>query len=210
MVTMHRSRGRTLCPARGALWFMWRTCRSPKHSSKGFSTRLLLAYYVHWCYHYCRIMWKLQTHAPTIRQPQCELTSICSPWPFYERGINLVGPVHEAPGRVKFLIIAVDYFTKWVEAERLATITCQKVVKFVYHNIACRFGIPGIIIRDNDKQFSNNPFKSWCNELKNKIEIHLRCAPTSKWTNGSYKSYFDSRFENTSGQSQRLMGWRIT
>lgn len=109
---------------------------------------------------------KCQEHAPTIRQPQHELTSISSPWPFYQWGIKIVGPFPEAPGRVKFLVVATDYFTKWVEAEPLATITGQKIVKFVYRNIVCRFGIPGKFISDNGKQFAENPFKSWCDELK--------------------------------------------
>ncbi|GJX97849.1 reverse transcriptase domain-containing protein [Tanacetum coccineum] len=107
-----------------------------------------------------------QQHAPTIRQPQYELTSISSPWPFYQWGIDIVGPFLEAPGQVKFLFVAIDYFTKWVKAKPPATITGQKILRFVCRNIVCRFGIPGIIISDNEKQFANNPFKEWCEELK--------------------------------------------
>ncbi|GKA93866.1 retrovirus-related pol polyprotein from transposon TNT 1-94 [Tanacetum coccineum] len=55
----------------------------------------------------------------------------------------------EAPGHVKFLVVAVDYFTKWVEAEPLATINGKNILKFVWKNIVCRFDIPGIIISDN-------------------------------------------------------------
>ncbi|GKE22288.1 reverse transcriptase domain-containing protein [Tanacetum coccineum] len=97
---------------------------------------------------------------------KCELTSISSPWPFYQWGIDIVGPFPEAPGRVKFLIVTIDYFTKWVEAEPVAPITDQKILQFVWHNIICRVRIPGIIVSDNGKQFSNNPFREWCEELE--------------------------------------------
>nr|GEZ71201.1 reverse transcriptase domain-containing protein [Tanacetum cinerariifolium] len=59
----------------------------------------------------------------------------------------------------------MDYFTKWVEAKAVATITGGQVKKFVWDNIVCRFGIPGEIISDNGKQFADNPFKDWCDKL---------------------------------------------
>nr|GEZ90051.1 reverse transcriptase domain-containing protein [Tanacetum cinerariifolium] len=59
----------------------------------------------------------------------------------------------------------MDYFTKWIEAKAVATITGGQVKKFVWDNIVCRFGISGEIISDNGKQFANNPFKDWCNKL---------------------------------------------
>ena len=51
--------------------------------------------------------------------------------------------------QVKFLLIAIDYFTKWVEAEALATSMEAKVWNFVWKNIVYRFGIPQTIISNN-------------------------------------------------------------
>lgn len=62
-------------------------------------------------------------------------------------------------------MVAVDYFTKWVEAEPLATITGNNILKFVWKNIVCRYGVPKMIISDNGKQFANDPFRAWCEEL---------------------------------------------
>ncbi|GKB13106.1 reverse transcriptase domain-containing protein [Tanacetum coccineum] len=76
-------------------------------------------------------------------------------------GIDIAGPFPEGPGKVKFLIVAIDYFTKWIEAKAIATITGNQVKKFVWDNIVCRFGLPGEIISDNGKQFRDNPFKDW-------------------------------------------------
>ncbi|GJR58809.1 reverse transcriptase domain-containing protein [Tanacetum coccineum] len=57
--------------------------------------------------------------------------------------------------------VAMDYFTKWIEAKPVATITGSQVNKFIWENIVCRFGLPGEIIYDNGKQFRDNPFKDW-------------------------------------------------
>nr|GEY24932.1 reverse transcriptase domain-containing protein [Tanacetum cinerariifolium] len=64
-----------------------------------------------------------QVHRPIPRQPQHQLTPITSPWPFYKWGIDIAGPFPVAAGGLKFLIVAIDYFTKWIEAKAVATIT---------------------------------------------------------------------------------------
>ncbi|GKB72558.1 reverse transcriptase domain-containing protein [Tanacetum coccineum] len=75
------------------------------------------------------------------------------------QGIDIAGPFPEGPGKVKFLIVTIDYFTKWIEAKPVATITGAQVKKFIWDNIFCRFGLPGEMISDNEKQFRDNPFK---------------------------------------------------
>nr|GEV36236.1 reverse transcriptase domain-containing protein [Tanacetum cinerariifolium] len=106
-----------------------------------------------------------QIHHPITRSPHQPLTSIRAPWPFYKWGIDIAGPFPEGSSKVKFLIVAMDYFTKWIEAKAVATITGGQVKKFVWDNIVCRFGLPGEIVSDNGKQFSDNPFKDWCDKL---------------------------------------------
>ncbi|GJX38838.1 reverse transcriptase domain-containing protein [Tanacetum coccineum] len=106
-----------------------------------------------------------QVHKPVPRNPQERLNPITSPWPFYKWGIDIAGPFPEGPDKVKFLIVAMDYFTKWIEAKPVATITGNQVKKFVWENIVCRFGLPGEIISDNGKQFRDNPFRDWCEKL---------------------------------------------
>ncbi|GKA26201.1 reverse transcriptase domain-containing protein [Tanacetum coccineum] len=58
-------------------------------------------------------------------------------------------PFPEAQGKAKFLIVAIDYFTKWIEAKLVATITRNQIKKFVWDNIVCRFGLPGEVERAN-------------------------------------------------------------
>ena len=66
-----------------------------------------------------------------------------------------MGPLPQGKKQVKFLLIAINYFTKWVEAKALATITEAKVRSFVWKNIVCRFRIPQTIISDNGRQFDS-------------------------------------------------------
>nr|GEX73991.1 reverse transcriptase domain-containing protein [Tanacetum cinerariifolium] len=86
-------------------------------------------------------------------------------------------PEQIGPGKVKFLIVVIDYFTKWIEAKPVATITGAQIKKFVWDNIVCRFGLPGEIISESQKQFKDNPFKDWCEKLctvrreKQKLDI---------------------------------------
>ncbi|GKD98793.1 reverse transcriptase domain-containing protein [Tanacetum coccineum] len=59
--------------------------------------------------------------------------------------MDVLGPLPEAPGKVRFVIVAVDYFTKWIEAKPLAKTAGREVKKFVWDNIVCRYGLPKII-----------------------------------------------------------------
>nr|GEW02415.1 reverse transcriptase domain-containing protein [Tanacetum cinerariifolium] len=105
-----------------------------------------------------------QIHCPVTRHPQQSLTPITAQWPFYKWGIDIAGPFPEGPEKFKFLIVSMDYFTKWIEAKAVATITGGQVKKFIWDNIVCRFGIPGEIISDNGKQFADNSFKDCLRE----------------------------------------------
>ncbi|GJX10657.1 reverse transcriptase domain-containing protein [Tanacetum coccineum] len=114
-----------------------------------------------------------QIHHPVPRNPQQPLTLITAPWPFYKWRIDIVVLLSEGPGKVKFLIVAMDYFTKWIKVKAVMTITGNQVKKFVWDNIVCRFGLPGEIVSDNGKQFSDNPFKDWA-KLKMRKYYNVR------------------------------------
>ncbi|KAI3448580.1 hypothetical protein Pfo_005245 [Paulownia fortunei] len=81
-----------------------------------------------------------------------ELKVMSSPCPFSKWGIDIVGPFPLAIGQRKFLIVAVDYFSKWVEAEPVAKITESQVMKFLWGSIVCRYG--------------GKKIQSWCAEMK--------------------------------------------
>ena len=110
----------------------------------------------------CRIC---QEHAKISRLPAEPLTSVTSPWPFQQWGLDILRPLPMGKDQCKFIIVAVDYFTKWAEAEPLATITKQKIRNFVWRAIICRFGVPRALVSDNGKQFDNAKFRDFCAEL---------------------------------------------
>ena len=58
-----------------------------------------------------------------------------SPWPFAIWGINLIGRLPKGRDSVQYTVVVVDYFTKWVEAEALTSITPAKIKEFIYKNI---------------------------------------------------------------------------
>ena len=76
-----------------------------------------------------------------------------------------MGPFSTAVRQLKFLVVGINYFTKWVEAEALATITEKNIRSFVWRNIIYRYGIPRVIVSANGKQFDNNAFKDFYSEL---------------------------------------------
>ena len=66
--------------------------------------------------------------------------------------------------------MAIDYFTKWVEAASYANVTKQVVVKFIKNQIIYRYGVPSRIITDNRTYMNNKMIKELCNDFK--IEHH--------------------------------------
>ena len=79
------------------------------------------------------------------------MTPVSSQWPFSQWGIDIVGPFPKGKGQTKYAVVAIDYFTKWAEAEALVTITTLQIQNFVWKNIICRFGLPKVLITDNGK-----------------------------------------------------------
>ena len=76
-----------------------------------------------------------------------------------------MGPFPTALRQLKFLVVGIDYFTKWVEAEPLATIIEKSICTFVWKNNIYRYEIPRVLVSDNGKQFDNGAFRNFYSEL---------------------------------------------
>ncbi|XP_020229044.1 uncharacterized protein LOC109810075 [Cajanus cajan] len=96
-----------------------------------------------------------QRHATLHHSPTERLHSILSLWPFNKWGIDILGPFLIVVRQLKFLIVVVDYFSKWIEAEPVATISAEKVRTFLWKNVVCRYGVPQILVSDNGTQFAS-------------------------------------------------------
>ncbi|KAI9084203.1 hypothetical protein K1719_033874 [Acacia pycnantha] len=112
-----------------------------------------------------------------------KLHSITAPWPFYKWGMDILGPFKTAPGQLRWLIVAVDYFTKWIEAEPLTTISSARVQRFVEVNIITRFGAPAEIVTDNGTQFTGVGFRDLIYEYGYGITL----LPWNTRSNGQVK-----------------------
>jgi hypothetical protein len=93
--------------------------------------------------------------------------------------MDLLGPLPPAQGNLKYVVVAVEYFSKWIEAKPLATITSVTVQKFFWQNIACHFGAPKAITVGNGTQFDAETFKDFCNRIGTKIHFALVRHPES-------------------------------
>jgi hypothetical protein len=94
-------------------------------------------------------------------------------WPLQRWGLDLLGPLPPAQGNLKYIVVAVEYFSKWIEAKPLATITSATVQKFFWQNIVCRFGVPKAIIVNNGTQFDAVTFKVFCDRIGTRIHFAL-------------------------------------
>ena len=82
-----------------------------------------------------------------------------------------MGPFSTALRQLKVLVVDIDYFTKWVEAKPLVTITEKSIRSFVWGNIICRYRIPRALISDNGKQFDNSAFRDF--EVTNRTLLKI-------------------------------------
>ena len=72
-----------------------------------------------------------------------------------------------------FTVVALEYFSKSIEAKALARITSGTLISFVWQRIICQFRIPTYITMDNGKQFDFTEFKNFCSELNIKLAFTL-------------------------------------
>jgi hypothetical protein len=101
--------------------------------------------------------------------------------PFHHIGINYVRPLPVSSKGNKYIIVAIDYLTKWPEAKPVRHNDAKTTVQFVYEDIICRHGCPGEILTDRDTHFNNHLL----HELLQKFEVpHRMSTPYHPQTNG--------------------------
>lgn len=97
---------------------------------------------------------KCQIHSDLIHIPSFEVYNLTIPWPFSVWGIDIIGKVTpKASNGHEFILVASDYFKKWVEATSYAKLTSVEVTKFFRTNIICRFGVLHKLISGRGFQF---------------------------------------------------------
>ena len=111
------------------------------------------------CFEFCRSCARCQQLGGVTRRNMMPLTPILIIEIFYCWGINFMGPFPPSCGYI-YILLAVDYVSKWVEAIPTRTNDHKVVLKFIKEHIFSRFGVPRAIISDGGFHFCNRSFEN--------------------------------------------------
>ncbi|XP_027122158.1 uncharacterized protein [Coffea arabica] len=110
----------------------------------------------HDCVDFVRKCVKCQMYGDVIRAPLTELYSMTTPWPCSIWGMDVIGTIDPpASNGHRFILVAIKYFTKWVESTSYKHVTKKVVSDFLKNNSICRFWVPETLITDNAKNLNN-------------------------------------------------------
>ncbi|RVW62786.1 Transposon Tf2-2 polyprotein [Vitis vinifera] len=114
-----------------------------------------------------------------------ELHALTSPWPFSVWGIDIIGKISpKSSSGHEFILVAIDYFTKWVEAASYARLTSSGVASFIRSHIICRYGVPHELISDRGVHF-----RAEVDTLVQRYSIrHHRSSAYRPQTNGAVEA----------------------
>ncbi|XP_040369471.1 uncharacterized protein LOC121051315 [Rosa chinensis] len=107
-----------------------------------------------------------QAHGPVQHVPNIPMQPIIKPWPARGWALDLIGMIHPHSSlQHKFIIVATDFFTKWVEAEPLKEASGNTIRQFIFRNILYRFGIPEVLVSDRGAEFMGGPVEQLVNDF---------------------------------------------
>jgi hypothetical protein len=125
---------------------------------------------------------------------------------FYQIGIDIVGPLPRTQRNKKYIVVAMDYLTKWPEARAISEATAEKVAEFIYEQIICQHGCPQIILSDRGTHFNNNMIS----KLLEKFSInHLLSTPYHPQTNGLVERFNRTICESLAKLSKKTNDWDL-
>ena len=109
--------------------------------------------------------------------PAQELRMIPITWPFATWGLDMVGPFKRSKDKKTHLLVAVDKFTKWVEAEPVSKCDAATAVQFI-KKVIFRFGFPHSIITDNGTNLSKGAMKEFCEREHIRLDVSSVAHPS--------------------------------
>jgi hypothetical protein len=102
--------------------------------------------------------------------PTAMLHLIIKPWPFHDWGLDFIGQILPTSSKVhRFVLIAMDYFTKWTKVVPLKNMTHREVIEFITEHIIHRFGIPQTLTTDQGTSFVSKKVREFSESYKFKL-----------------------------------------
>jgi hypothetical protein len=102
--------------------------------------------------------------------PTGVMNSIVKPWPFRGWGLDFIDEIHPESSKGHwFILVAIDYFTKWTEVVPLRNMTQREVINFVQEITIYRFGVPQTLTTDQGPSFMSHRFREFMESMKVKL-----------------------------------------
>jgi len=121
-----------------------------------------------------------------------QLIPLIVEYPFHRVGIDIKGPLPITSKENRYIIVAMDYLTKWPEAKAIKNAKAETVARFIYEEIICRHGVPEEMLSDRGTSFLNQVIKELCERFQTKHRLTSSYRPQ---TNGMIE-----RFNRTIGE----------
>ncbi len=99
---------------------------------------------------------------------------------FHRVALDIAGPLPETKSGNKYILVAIDHYSKWCEAKAISDHGARIAAKFLEDGIICRYGVPRFILTDNGGEWVAK-FKVMCKDYG--IQ-HQRIAPHWPQCNG--------------------------
>src|ERR1044072_4545328 len=138
------------------------------------------------CIDFAKSCQECQKHAGIQHVPASELHTIVKPWPFRGWALDLIGEIKpESSKKHKFILVAIDYFTKWVEAIPLTRVDQDVIIDFILSNIIYRYGIPETLTTDQGSVFIGRKMQEFATSFGIKL---LSSTPYYAQANGQVEA----------------------
>jgi len=161
-------------------------------SSRSQDEMLLFRQGMYWptmlkdCVEFTKRCQECQRHARIQHVPASELHLIVKPWPFRGWALDVIAEIKSgSSARHKYILVGIDYFTKWVEVIPLRKVTQNVVISFIQNHILYRFGIPETITADQGSVFTSQKMVQFANQTGFKL---LTSTPYYAQANGQVEA----------------------
>ena len=94
-------------------------------------------------------------------------------------GMDILGPLPKAPRVVKYLLVAIDHFTKWIEARPLQEIMTYEVEKFTWKYLICMYDLLYAIVTENKHSIQSSDIQRFHDKARHQAPSHLCCASSN-------------------------------